>query len=45
MMIAKISLPYKHTTFIPRSNDVETVSTWNTPGVLVGFIVSLKDLT
>ena len=45
MMIAKVSIPYKHNTFIPGSNDVETVSTWNTRGVLVGFIVSLKDLT
>ena len=29
--------PYKHTTWIPRRNDVETVvSTWNPRGAFVG---------
>ena len=37
-------IPYKHTTFIPSCNDVETtrlhfVSTWNTRGVFVGYLV------
>ena len=33
-----LEVPYKHTTWIPRWNDVETaVSTWNPRGVFVGW--------
>ena len=47
-LVIGAALPYKHTTCIPRRNDVETtVSTWNSRGVFVGwwfFSIMLKGL-